>query len=479
MLRLKSGDVLWGSIVGHAPEAIDFRRLDTDGVVQLPWTFLDPTEARELRLRFGYIEAYTDELTIVAERVFLDDGTELVGRIVNRTDDHVWFKRAGGTLPIPKHRLVGGATLVQVPALEVYTKEELYQLRAFELQDRLLQAGTAGARAHDELARYAERLRDYAHALVHYRMASRLDPELDSARIATAVARSETKAALQEQVDVLAEIDLMRARKRYDLALDRLQTFPRLYPDSPLLEDWNDLRVRVARSQERDLRQEVVRRWHYWSARLARDAARRKETFGQVLAYLDETMGEELIQHVRDDMQYIAPGIETDEVRRFWTERQGGRYRQASYGIGTWLLGEDRALATLEPEEDEEPAPPEGSQAAARKKLEDRIQRYLKNQELVRRAKSGSVSGADEPDALWGRWNHAGRYQWILAYFVESSGLFRIERVRFSNCRECGGTGVREIFFTGSAIAGQTAANTLVPCPTCRTIGRVRRIRYR
>lgn len=477
MLRLESGDVLWGTIVAHAPEAIDFRRLDTGGVVHLPWTFLDPAEEEGLRLRFGYVEANTEELLVSAERLLLDDGTELVGLIVNRTDDHVWLKRAEGTLPIPKRRLVGGSTLVQAPALDVFTKEELYQREAFALQERLLAEGTEGARAHDELAQYAERLRDYAHALEHYRTARRLDPEYDSSRLSAAVARCETKAALAEQVAVLAEIDLMRARKRYDLAIELLSAFPELYPDSPLLEDWNDLRERVARYQERDLREEIVRRWHYWSVRLARDAARRLETYQEVLGYLDEQMGEELIAHVRDDVQGIAPGIESDDVMRLWTEREPGRYRQASYGIGTWLLGEDRALATLEKEEEEEePAP--GSQAAARRALEDRIQRYLKNQELVRKARAGSGADEEDPEEMWKRWNHSGRHRWILAYFVEFSGLFSLDRVRFSNCRECGGTGARDVVFLGSALAGERS-DALVPCPTCHTLGRMRRIRYR
>jgi hypothetical protein len=479
MLRLKTGDILFGSIVSHEPETLTFRRLDNDGVVQLAWSFLDPVEEGELRLRFGYVESQAEELTTDAERVVLADGTEIVGLIVNRTADHLWFKRAEGTIPIEKRRLRGGSTRVQVPALDIFTKEELYQQRAFDLQGALLLDGNAGARAHDDLAQFAERLFDYPHAVEHYRTVQRLEPDFETTRISTALARSEQKAALQEQVDVLAQIDLMRARGRYDKALALIETFPELYPDTPLLEDWNKLRERVAKYQERDLRAEIVRRVHYRSVRLAREAAREYPTFEEVMGYLDEQMGEDVLEAVKQDVQRIAPGIENDQVRRLWDERKGGRRRQASFGIGTWLLGEDRALAQYEDEGEEQEQEPEvGSAAASRKKLEDRVQRYLKNQELARRG-GGGASDEEDPNELWNRWIHSGRYQWILAHFAEFSGYFNVENVRFSFCRECGGTGTRTVLFTGSAISGKSASETIVPCGTCHTLGHVRRIRYR
>jgi len=481
MLRLATGDVLWGTIDGHDPDGIRFLRIDTGGLLVLPWSVLDPGEAGELRLRFGYVETQSEELMIDAEKLALFDGSEFVGVIVNRDETHVWLKNAEGTIPIPKTSLLGTSTLVRVPARDVYSKDELYQQKAFELQDRLILAGARGAAAHDEMAQYCEVLFDYVHALEHYKHASNLDATWETARIAAALERTEEKAAHQEQVDMLAQIDLWRARKRYDLAMEGLAIFPERYPDSPLFEDLNKLRNRVAKYQERDLREEVVRVVHSLASRVARDAAREKNSYESVMAYLDEQMGEDVMKRAQESVQRLAPGIGADEVKRLWTERSGGRLRSASFGLGTWLLGEGRALATYEKEKDgkqEDEEPERGSQGEARKQLEERIARYLRNQELTRKAKSGNSEEGD-PVEFWNQWDHAGRYQWILAYFVEFSGLFKIERVSFSNCRECGGTGARDIVYSGSAIAGQASQNVLVPCPTCHTIGRVRRVKYR
>ena len=478
MLRLRSGGILWGTIDAHDPDGISFRRLTNDGVVRLPWSRLDPNEEAGLRLRFGYVDAAADEVMVDADRIALRDGTEIVGRIVNRTEEHVWVKRAEGTVPVAKKLISGGSTIVQVPALDVFTKEELYQEKATELQSALLAPGAVGARAHWELAQFSERVFDFPHALEHYRLAARSDPSFQAAAVQAAIGRAQSKAENQEQVDMLAEADLMRARKRYDKSVALLREFPTLYPQSPLLEDWNRLTKLVARDQERALRETVVDRWHYWAARLAAQAARSMESYQEVLGYLDGAMGEELLRRVHEDLTRIAPEIQPDEVRRLWNERRPGRPHQATYSYGTWLLGKDRALAEIGGEREAEEAAERDSQTDARRRIEERVQRYLRNQELAAKAKSEEQDG-DDPEAFWSAWASASRAQWILAYYVESSGDFELLNERLSNCRECGGSGAREIIYTGGAISGQTASSGLVACPSCHNIGRVRRIRYR
>ena len=183
--------------------------------------------------------------------------------------------------------------------------------------------------------------------------------------------RAGEKAAVQAQVDLLREIDLWRARRQYDKAVAGLQSFPALYPNSPLMPDLNKLRERVAKYQERDLRAEVVRSWHHWTRRLAQTAAR-KLSYEEVLAYLDGPMTEEVLTKVHEELKDIASEIQPDEVRRLWEERKGGKMRQASYGNGTWLLGEGRARAGVEKESDE-PAEA-GSQNAERQKIEGQDQ---------------------------------------------------------------------------------------------------------
>lgn len=477
MLRMRNGSILWGSILDHDQESLSFRRLDNGGTVHLPWSLLDPQEEEGLRLTFGYVESSIEEMMIDADRILLVDGTEIVGRITDRTATDMWVKTAQDFLPIPLGR-IAGSTIVKVPALDIYSREELYQQKARELQDALLQEGPAAAPAHFELAQFSEQLFDYIHAVEHYEAVQRLDPDYEAETLGTILARARTKAELQNQVDHLQEIDLWRARKQYARALELIASFPELYPDTELMEDFAKVRERVRKSQERDLRDEVVRSWNSWTRRLAQKAARRFDTYEETLNYLDATMGEDVVAAVQEDMQRIAPDIQQDEVRALFFERKGGRFRQASYGLGTWLLGEDRARAGLEKKEEGD-EPEKGSAEEARRQIEDKIKRYLKNQELARKAKASGTSEEDDPETFWKTFPSGNRSQWILAYYVENSGDYTLEKIRFRNCRECGGTGARHVVFTGGAANRNNSGERLVPCPSCRSIGVIRMVRYR
>jgi hypothetical protein len=487
LLRLKSGAIVFGQILAHDPDGIRVRMLETGGEIPLPWGVLDPTEADEMRQRYGYVQADSEELLVEADRIELASGKELVGRIVSRDETHLWVKRAEGTVPIPKTSVRGAITSVEAPALDIFTREELYQDKAFELQGRLAAAGRPGAQANDELAHFAERLFDYTHALAHYTRAAELDPNYEPARLTQDIARTQAKAALQKQVDQLAEIDLQRARKGYKKAIDLIAEFRTLYAKSPLLADLNQLAERVAKSQERDLREEIISRTHYWSVRLAREIAQ-KTNLEEVQAYLEEKMGEDLMLKVREDVQSIAPGIEVDQIKRLWGDRKGGKYRWATYSLGTWLIGEEARAELDQTKDKKEAEPPKGSAAEQRKKLEEKVKRYMDNQKLTRQG-SDKPDDSEDPQAFWQTWNWAGRSQWVQARFAEKSGFFHDLQARFENCRECGGTGAREILFTGNAASAQNdgsgqsatakAGEQLVICPACHHIGVVRRIRYR
>ena len=52
MLQLRDGSICWGSIEEHSPDGLDFRRLDTGGLVRLPWGLLDPNQERDFRQQF-------------------------------------------------------------------------------------------------------------------------------------------------------------------------------------------------------------------------------------------------------------------------------------------------------------------------------------------------------------------------------------------------------------------------------------------
>ena len=227
MLRLRDGTIQWGSIQSHDPEGIVFERLDTGGRVRLPWTFLHPEEERELRTRFGYVDLSGEEILVEADHIVTVEGAEIVGIIVDRSGDFLLVKTASSTLQVPKNRLSGVPAVVQVPASEVYTRAELYA-------QGLANHDTSTAEGQFEIARWCERILDYAHAVEHYKKAAALDASFRMDDVRASLERATLKAQRQDQVDYIQEVDALVGRRRYDDAIARAQAFKERFPDSPL-----------------------------------------------------------------------------------------------------------------------------------------------------------------------------------------------------------------------------------------------------
>lgn len=470
MLRLRNGSIRWGAIEEHSPDGLRFRLLDTGGVASVDWRFLDPAQDMELRTRFGYVDTSSDEELIEADKIVLRSGDEVIGKIVGRTDQEILLKVRGTVLPVPTANVRSASSGLLVPALDVYTKDELYNLQraTVDLEDAAQQW---------ELARFCERIFDFQRALEHYQAVQQLDPEFQDGALDAVIERVTVKADRQEQVDYLNQIDHLKRRKRYSDALDELVAFDGLYPDSPLYEDRNKLEKRVLEARAEHAAEIVRLSWFRRMERLAAHAAREMGYEG-ALAYLDDGMRQELLNQVTDDVRKIWPDVPDEAIAQLWLDRERGRWRPASYGLGTWLLGEDGALAGLDTgAATEEPKSDTDAQRAA---LDERLNRFLKNQESQRRARRSQEQDEDV-EAYWAQLPHSARTNWLVAYFVENSGQFDLrEKPELRNCRECGGTGVREIIYTGSARSDSAGGGPhRQVCETCKGIGRTRRIRYR
>jgi hypothetical protein len=473
MLKLRDGSILWGDIEAHTEADLMFHRRDTGGIVNLPWSFLDPGQEHELRLAYGYIASDYQEEMISAERIPLVDGTELIGVILSRENNVMHVKNVQAVISLPVERIAGQAVQIQVPASDIYSRDELYQQKLLQFAGGLQSDnGAESALANFDLAKWCEGIGDYARALSHYQAVPVADPNWPLADLQPALERAQRKAEAQAEVDQLREVDRLTRRRNYDRAFELLAEFTKLYPESPLLEDWNKQRERTEMAQLITLRKEVANRWHAVSAKRVREAAK-LASYGESLAYVTEGMSEEILEGVTKELASIKKDIKPEDVRTLFTEREGGRWRKASYGIGTWILGEAKARAGIDAEPEEGS---KGEQDAERKALEDKIKRYLDNQKAVR----SSGGEGESPEEFWATFSINSRINYLTAYYAEFGGDMNLRRAHFSNCKDCGGSGVREIVSLGSATSGSEGSSTrLVSCPVCHNIGVVRRISYR
>lgn len=472
LLRLRGGGIQWVRIESHTPELVAVRRLDNGGLVRLPWGLLDPAQEEELRTRLGYVDLDGDEPMLQADVLVLHDGRELVGRLLSSEGENFTLKQESGSLLIRK-ALVKEATTRQAAALEVYTREELYRDEAARL---LTPSGEQEPAVHFELARYCERILDFAGALRHYERAAQLDPSFKAAELGAILPRVATKVQQQEQLDALAEIDRTKRRGYFDKAIQALASFDARYPGSPLRAERLKLEERVLKERERAVRNLVRVQWYSWIDRTAGEAAR-LETFEAAMAYVEDSMSGRIVQGVTEDARRIWAEVDEDKVRQLWIERERRAWKPASYGVGTWLLGKENALKGVTE------AAPEAEQKSerdrAREDLAQQMQRFMRNQQIAKRA-SRSADDQQAINDFWTTYSPSSRKAWLVAYYAENSGEVDLRpRPEIYNCASCGGTGYREVIYTSGGRSGSSGGMKLEPCQVCHTLGVVRRIRYR
>ncbi len=483
MLRLYDGGLLWGSIAGHDAQTVHVQRLDNGGFVKLPWTRLDPALSEELLAKFGYVDRSGEEVFVEADRLLLNDGTDVIGLIVNRTGTELWVKTAQRTFPVPVRSLSGAATRVQAPALDVYTREELYQAERARVD-------LASAAALWDFAVYCERIYDFVHCVEHLDVLAKLDPGFKSSEVTNGLARNRGKAQNQAQLEALREIDQDRARGYFDRALSKIEAFVAANGTSGFAQDALKKKATVERAREQKLRERASDAWHAWVSRLVSAKAREPQlTHEAAVEWLEEGMEKPLVEAVTAELvRSVSATVTPEQVTRYWKERAGGRWRRASYGQGTFLLGDAEARKGLTPEDSK--SGPTSETDSARSELEERLQRYLAAQETVRAARAASAEGAEsETETFWKDYGSTNRAQWMLAYFAEHSGDFQLRDPQFSNCPDCGGSGRREILNVvgqqnrasqGGSQGGATGGTTqMVECPACYGIGVIRRVNYR
>ena len=483
MLRLRDGSILWGGVLEHTPESLVFVRADTGGRHRLGWSLLDPVEEKELKTRFGYVEIAAEEVYVDAETLTTTEGQQYTGVVLSRTGDTILIKTASATIPLPKARLAGSPAPTQVPAREVYTKDELYAQKAAEVD-----ASTALGQV--ELATWCERILDFARAVEHWTKAQELDPSHRTDEVKAGLARATEKAARADQIEWLANVDALVVKKRFDDAIAAADAFTTRFADSPLRPDAKRALDRAVKARDRWVTERV---WSLWNAQLGKVARELsvRATLAEVLAGLEGKLQEDVLAGVVKELAKSTKEATAEVVRRAFAARRKERWLRASYGQGTWLLGKQAALKGADGETKPQDAPV-NERDKERMELEQRLSRFLENQQLARSAQGGA-DDEDERETFWKELPSTARQNWIVAYYAENSGVFEVRpQPLLSPCRECGGTGTRQMSIVGAnsvnnqaqaggGRAAQQAAptDTFAECVGCHGIGIVRRVSYR
>ena len=469
VVRMRDGRLLVGSILEHDLDGLLVSTALDGGRYTLSWSDLFPGEADRLRDAFGYRNQMGVPMT-TAHRVLLQNGREIVGRLLREDNRNLEIRVGETTSVVPKQRLAAPPEEVVVEAASILTPEQFYA-------ERVVQVDSSDRNRQFEFAQELEVMFALDEAKTHYELcgslADGLGDEALRKRVDGALSKLERTIANREEAQRLELIRQLMNRKRFTQAEDALAAFDSDFPDSPLRGEFLQLADRFGERRDIAVTHYLESHWYHRVVKvLKRRALDKNAQMDQLSSWLETEVPllvrQQLLEEIKDMDTHLDLG--TIDGRWFARIEQGATAHTAGFNDGTWILGEERAKAGLKAAEEEK----DDGKTEQQRQLEDRMKRYLDNIESQRRSASASTEDVS-PEDWWRRATVTQRFQWLLAYYSEFSGDYQVISVKFSYCNTCAGAGYIEVMDMGSGGAEQRKKK----CPTCHGVQVRRSINFK
>ncbi|MEZ5962746.1 MAG: hypothetical protein R3F56_02755 [Planctomycetota bacterium] len=469
-VQLQNGRLLVGEVTNVTGEGLVLNRVDTGGVLQLRWDHLSAESAAELKRAFNIsveddaeVMVEADVLTFVAPTGGVE---EVIGKHVGGDGDVINIRARGLVVPVPK-RTLNSWIKRPVPALSVYTKEELYLAKLAEV------APGEDADKHILLADVLVRVGDYERAEQHLKRAQDLKNSKQPQALRAKLERVKLYKEAAGERSLLDKIKTARARKDFVRGREWIKDFETKYPKSNLIPELNAEKQRFEAARERYYVARVFEACNQLVTTVAKSkCAESGVTLQAVRDYAQSGMGKEIRKRVAERLT-----IPATEVEELWGKRvtsgvaQGST--QFSYGVGSWVLGDREIIKGTQQAKADAAG---GKQKSQQEQRDERLQRKI--QEFLRRSqeaqKNAGSAPKEETDEDW--WKSASpdeRVNFVRSFYAENSGDMEVVSAHVSPCRTCGAEGFLAVL--GSAGGDEKK----IKCWTCKGTRFVRWIRAR
>lgn len=471
IVRLRDGRLLVGAIEEHDLDGMLLVLARTGGRLRMSWNDLFPGEAERLRAAFGYrTESAVPQTT--AHRILLKNGREVVGRIVRQDARGIEVRTLDSSLLVPAAMIAAPPEEITVDATAVLTPEQFYQERAAA-------AGETDGYANFLFAQELEQVFALERAQERYQLARSLAAAAGDQPLVTRAdgALKQLANTIANRAEALALEEIRRAmyRERFEVAEALLAAYPETFPQPKLRGEFLELQAKFVRARDEAITRYLARNWFdRVVAEVKRKALEREATVDQLLAWVEGELPQAVRARLVGELAAMNDELRPEDLDGLWTKRaeQGAARHRASFGEGSWILGEEKARAGLDASEEEAEA---DGRSEAQKEMEERVQRYLQNLESQRRANDGAAEGEATADDWWLQASITERFQFLLAYYAEYSGDYEPTTFEFTRCSTCAGTGILETV----EISAQGAQNRRTRCPTCHGVGIRRALNFR
>lgn len=485
-LHLADGTPVSGVILDNGfdeASGVTLRRDDNGGVLRLRWDQVLGRDVERIKRAYGFSGDEAPVVQLDALKVTTATG-EIIGIDGGREGDAVLIRRKNEITRVPQSTIRNIETVV-VDALDVEEPTALFERTLAKIDQ---------TRAVDwyNLALTAEGLTLFEQAKQCHATCLELDPEFPKRDlIRERLVLLDVKMAEREQTDVLMRVRSLKAHKRFPEAAALAQEFVTKWPSSRQLaqvqREMKDIAVRQKQAMLAGLRtnffsileKQVLQPYAY----------DRKKSLGESMTFAQEEAFEATVERLAKFLK-----IEPDAVLALWEERgSDGSPNTASYGGGTFILGEDskkgydkKALAAAkEAKEKEAKDAEDAKKKGGEKSLEDKINEKLKEKAKAREARNAKRKQAADviadvpptPDEWWAAASTDERLSFLLAFFAEKAGKVNVIALDQRFCSTCSGNGSLEFYLTNRGSNGES--EEAVPCPRCKTLGFDRLVKFK
>jgi len=419
------------------------KRLDNGGSLDLRWDHLSTASALHWKRKFDLVGDAQGELVMSADEVeyVLNGGKQtLLGRIVEQLPDALVVMVKGQPWKVRRADL-RAVRKVEAPVAQILTKEEYYVERLGAVQPG------NDADKHVLLADDLVKMRDYDRAGEHLTKAKELGNSKNPQQVEAQLQKLARYKEAARELKLLEEIQATRSRGQladFEKGKKLIAQFEKDFPATKLKAEFDAEKKRFDGARTRYLTQQVADKWRDGIRVIAEKAVGADGmTLQQARDYAQNKMTDDIVARLVATLR-----IEADEVKKLWGERKatasGKRTEHFSYGIGSWVLGNEAILKDTATGKDLDKQKGGNEQAPTNDPNVDRFAKLLKEAlDRRRQAVQGQPEGQKEQtDEGW--WRQAGRAErigWLRAFYAEFGGQLVVTFATVSPCISCYGEG--------------------------------------
>ncbi|MDJ0520445.1 MAG: hypothetical protein QNJ90_00065 [Planctomycetota bacterium] len=422
-------------------------------VRSLAWAVVEEADKLRLQREWGWMNRALE--AVKGHRLvqqLAGGATQDVRGIIVKEDDVNYHVQLGGRVVKVRKDQVLERVDEDMDPRDIWSPEQLVErFRAELAKEEGVDLDNPDGHVHWRIAEYARQAGDFATAKTHYE-ACASDETYQNAtvakqRLADVEAILRDAAALRSLRDIRMALSL----KSFEKVREGIEGFGEKHPDAgeQIQQRLEKTKADFVKRRAEFFQLEAKINFPKIVLKEIKTKVQEKEIgLSDVTAWTRRELPDGAFEALAVRLQRRDEAVTPEEARAFWENRRKSGWRMASYGAGTFIV---------EPPKIKPP-----------------------KRRAPRKRRSGSGGAAPQVkipkpptrDQWWAAAATKERQQWVMAFFVENSGLFELGKPKYSLCPKCNGAGLE-------SKALQTGGTMSYLCTRCGGAQRDKRVRFR